>query len=696
MAGVRRPILWDEGIMKRTWVAGLLCLIAVGAGGASREDWARLMMDKGLKPGRSLSIEEWNHLINRISSDMSTVAPSTATVESLWTEAGRRFGFPPRDVYTDAEWAALAKAVTTGSAAPPAVAAPAPVTPSTSTAIPTLSTATPATTAEPTASTPTIRSTETAAAPVLAPPPAPAAPAEERPKLKKRISLDVREMDLIEVLKTLSRQTGLNIVVGKNVSGRVTVFLNDVDFWDALRTILESRDMAYIQERDMIQVVTEQDYERLFGARFGDRTEVRVLTFKNAKASTVKALLEPIKSKVGELTVNEVSNSLTLQDAPETVRTLAKMAESFDVPVVTKVFTLNHGQVDDVLPKLTGSVSKDFGNIQADKRSNSIVVTDNPARVAEIESLVKSFDVPNRAVLIEAKIVMVLLNDEFQWGVNWQTIFNRVAGNSLKSPINANLAGNFLNVPLETVTPSASGAVAAKGVTGNVTISQLPHQGTVSSVINFLSTMGKTNMLSAPRITAMNNQEANIHVGTKEAIITRNIINPGSTTTQPIVTEDVKFESVGVKLSVTPFIGADGYMTLKVKPEVSAVESTITTTNGSVIPVVRVSEADTSVVVKDGVTLVIGGLIEDKKIKQKTHVPFLGRIPLLGLPFRSQKDVVQKTELVIFLTPHVTTGDVVSPETDVYLPPFREVLERKPRRGFFARLFGRRPKADKR
>jgi general secretion pathway protein D len=188
---------------------------------------------------------------------------------------------------------------------------------------------------------------------------------------------------------------------------------------------------------------------------------------------------------------------------------------------------------------------------------------------------------------------------------------------------------------------------------------------------------------------ALNNQEAKIHVGSKVAKITRTLLNVGSTTSNPVTTENVEFLDVGVKLAVTPSIGDDGSITMKVKPEVSSVENTITTSEGSSIPVIRVSEAEASLVVKDGITVVLGGLIEDAKSRTDVRVPVLGSIPIIGALFRSRDRTRLKTELVIFLTPHIITGDAVSPEAQTKFDLEPDGTP-QPKKGFFQRHFGRK------
>ena len=210
----------------------------------------------------------------------------------------------------------------------------------------------------------------------------------------------------------------------------------------------------------------------------------------------------------------------------------------------------------------------------------------------------------------------------------------------------------------------------------------------MAGALNFLQTVGNTKILSSPRIVALNGQESKILVGTKQAYVTTTVLSPGGGATVT-TTEQINFVDVGVKLFVTPVIGEDGFITLKVKPEVSSVDSTITTAEGNTVPIVRVSQAETSLVVKDGVTVIIGGLIEDSKVDTKSGIPILSQIPILGIPFRSQDTNNQKTELVIFLTPKIVDGEASSPEAQDYLPKKDwppDLPKKKP--GFWQRLFG--------
>ena len=177
------------------------------------------------------------------------------------------------------------------------------------------------------------------------------------------------------------------------------------------------------------------------------------------------------------------------------------------------------------------------------------------------------------------------------------------------------------------------------------------------ALIKYLQTLGRTQILSNPKLAVINNQEARIHVGEKQAYVTTTTTTGQTTTT---VSEEVTFVDVGIQLSVTPTINDDGYVTMKVKPEVSSVVSTLTTPSGNKIPIIDSSLAETTVMIKDGATIILGGLRKEEKISSSEQVPILGKIPLLGFFFRSSANKTERTELLVMLTPHIVSGDTLT------------------------------------
>lgn len=452
----------------------------------------------------------------------------------------------------------------------------------------------------------------------------------------QKITLDIKGMDIIDVLKIISQRTGMNIVASKGLAGKVTIFLKDVDAWDTFEIILLANDLAYVVDGGIVTVMTGREYETLYGERFKDKKEVRIIKLNYANvAETAKALTQ-VKTAIGRVVVDSGSNTLILMETKERLAQMEDMVKAMDVPTVTKVFPLDYAKSDKLNAKIQDMVTKGVGSVKFDERTNKMVVTDLPEKVNEIEKVINAFDEKTRQVLIDAKIVQVELNDKFQAGIDWKTVFQHL---TVEETLSAGL--------------TSGGKLTIATVFGK-------NRDTLDAVLDFLSTVGKTNIISSPRVTALDGQEAKIMVGTKEAYITATTTTPaaGAVTTA----ESVNFVDVGIQLYVTPTINKEGYVVMKIRPVVSSVGSRIkTTASPDGVPIVKTSEAETSILVKDGMTIVMGGLMEDNISKTVKKIPILGDIPLLGMAFRNTTDQIKKTELVMFLTPTIISGDSIEP-----------------------------------
>ena len=177
-----------------------------------------------------------------------------------------------------------------------------------------------------------------------------------------------------------------------------------------------------------------------------------------------------------------------------------------------------------------------------------------------------------------------------------------------------------------------------------------------NTVVTYLQTLGNSQVLANPKLAVVNNQEAKIHVGERQAYVTSTTTSGQTTST---VSEEVTFIDTGIQLSVTPTINDDGFITMKIKPEVSSVVSYITTPSGNQIPIIDTSTAETTVMTKDGSTIVIGGLRQDEKDTSSSGIPYLSNLPLIGWMFQSGTKSMIRTELLVLLTPHIITGDTL-------------------------------------
>jgi len=495
--------------------------------------------------------------------------------------------------------------------------------------------------------------------------------AAAKPALAQKITMDLKGVDILDVLKILSKRTGLNIVAGKNVGGNVTLYLQNVDVWSALKKILETADLAYVEEDGIIRVMTDKDYETLFGKPFRDYRKAHVFNLKNAKASELGEIVNQLKSNIGRVIIDERSNSIIAFDTQLVLDDMGKTLSEMDTPTDSKVFTLRYALAEDLEPKLKSVVNPVTGSLEIDKRSNKIYVRDLADRVKQVAAIVKEFDAQPLQVLIDAKVIEVVLNDQSRFGVDWNAILERTPKNPYK-----------FSSPL-TVTNPSSGPLA------NVTFATLTgdkigdaNQDDFNFVLSALDGVGKTNTLSSPRLTVMNNQEAKLAVATREPFVSQTVVQGANTAS---TADNVQFVDVGVTLTVKPTIAADNNVMMKIKPAVSSAGTPLelqgvasgsnTTFVRTRVPVVTTQEVETMVIVKSGTTIVMGGLIQDKTDKSFRKIPVLGDIPFFGAPFRNKSEDAKKTELVIFITPHILKPNTSTDEQERFLNGKGELLD---------------------
>ncbi len=452
-----------------------------------------------------------------------------------------------------------------------------------------------------------------------------------------KISLDVKGMDVVDVLKMLATRSGMNIVIGKNVAGKVTLFLKDVDTQDAFEIILLANGLAYDKQENIVNIMTARDYELLYGAPFKDKKQARIIKLNYAKAADLARSLNQFKTNAGRIIVDEASNTLAIIDVPEVTKAMEDFISQTDTPLETKIFDLNYAQAEKINTKLQEILTKNVGRIKIDERTNKIVVTDYPPKVKEITEIINAFDEKNMQVLIDAQIINLTPSDQFQMGVDWDYWIKKYFDLKVALPVNPLTASAMFIGTTKTGAPNKPGQYKA--------------------IIDILRTIGDTKVLSSPRIITLNNQEAKIHVGTRDAYITSTTSQSGTGTA--ITSQSVNFVDVGIQLHVTPTINKDGFVTMKIKPELSdAIRTDLISDNQTTqVPIVSTSESESTVMVKDGVTIIIGGLRKDKRTKTVKKIPILGDIPGLGMIFKSTDDKVEVNELIILLTPHIMSGE---------------------------------------
>jgi general secretion pathway protein D len=279
--------------------------------------------------------------------------------------------------------------------------------------------------------------------------------------------------------------------------------------------------------------------------------------------------------------------------------------------------------------------SGNFGNapkpgdlrIIANNDSNSLLVLATPAEFSVIEAALGRLDAPVRQVLIEASLAEVTLTDEIRYGVQWNFA-------SKSGP----------------VTLSDTGAIAQSfpGLSYLYTGSN-----SITAVLNALESLTTVRVISSPKLLTLNNHEAMLQVGDSVPIATQSAVS--TTTAGAPIVNSIQMQDTGVILTVTPRVNKNGLVQLDISQEVSA--STETTTSGIDSPTIQQRKFTSTVVVKNGDTIALGGLITESITKSKNGVPFLQSIPLIGNLFRDTDNTKTRTELILLITPRVLRDD---------------------------------------
>lgn len=457
----------------------------------------------------------------------------------------------------------------------------------------------------------------------------------------KTISLDLRGIEITEFLKVISNNIKKNIIPTKRVNGKINLSLNNITYEDAFEVVVISQGLAYEKRDDnVILVMTDAEYETLYGKKFNEKIEMKTLKLENARPKIVLNALSKIQSKVGSVIVDEVTGTVILIDTPEKMKTLLDVLSNLEKPLVTETFELQYAKPADIQENIASIITPDTGKVLTDERTSTLIVTDLSGNMEKIRQAVRALDQETKQVFIEAEILSITLRDRLQTGINWSKALGDLG---VAASV---LSGTF---PSSTTLSNKLQLTA-----GTLT------EDKMTMTVQYLNTLGDTKVLSQPRIAVTNNQEATILVGERQAYVTGTTSQSGEST---ITSDTVEFIDVGVKLKVVPTINRDGFITMKIKPEVSEVVDTLTTGSEdeprSIIPIVSTSEAETTIKVKDGTTLFIAGLRKNEAIDRREGIPFLQRIPLLGALLSNRDNDNHVTEIIIFITPYIITGETM-------------------------------------
>jgi type IV pilus assembly protein PilQ len=319
--------------------------------------------------------------------------------------------------------------------------------------------------------------------------------------------------------------------------------------------------------------------------------------------------------------------------------------------LVNKIYQIYYADVKEVEASLKRFVSS-RGSLSSNPGTSNIIVTDGESKIKAIDEFIKEIDRITPQVEVEARIYDITHKDKLDLGVEWQ------AGRNTTFSGTKGIEGLGIN-PSNGTNPFNTGAFSGDTMktldtTGVLRFGWLTPQLDIDVLLRAQQENIDAKLLANPRVLVLDNEKALFDIITEYPYIERTL--DGATTT-----ETVKFKEVGVKLEVTPHVTRDGMLRLKIVPEFGVKVGDVTTVSGGTVPIVNTRKVDTITLVRDGQTVVIGGLRKKEATKQVNKVPFLGDMPVVGMAFRFQGEDSTISELVIFITPRIIDNPVLTP-----------------------------------
>jgi type IV pilus assembly protein PilQ len=441
---------------------------------------------------------------------------------------------------------------------------------------------------------------------------------EKKEYTGERLTLNFQDIDVRSVLQLLADTSGQNIVVSDSVTGSLTLRLQNVPWDQALDIVLRTKGLDKRRQDNVIIIGPTEELANREKAELAAHKEVQELS--------------PIRTEYIQ------ANYAKVADLAKMIRPTGGTAGA------------SGGR---------NSLLSQRGSLSTDERTNTLLVQDTAENLAEIRRLVTALDVPVRQVLIEARIVVVSDTFERDLGAQFGVTTAQTNGNNgllavtgsgtgADTMIQSALTNLSSGLP---VTPVATPTLAnrymvntpAANTNGSIGISLLSGSYLIDLALSAAENEGKSETIASPRVITANQKQAVILQGTE--IPYQESASSGATTTQ--------FKNAVLSLKVTPLITPDNRVILDLDVSDDTVGQNVQSATGGEVPAIDTRQIQTQVLVSDGQTVVLGGILETTKSYSANKVPWLGDIPILGNLFKSTTNINNKTELLIFITPKI-------------------------------------------
>ncbi|MFO7569221.1 MAG: secretin N-terminal domain-containing protein [Smithellaceae bacterium] len=526
-------------------------------------------------------------------------------------------------------------------------------------------------------------------------------PSKKRPLPKGQISLNFDDADINAVMQTvLGNLLKVNYLIDPRVRGSITFrSIAPVPYHEILpvmEVILRLNGIAIVENSGIYRVIPISDISRESGSvHFGRSPDnvdlsgkglIQVVQIHFGASSEIARLISPFVSTNAVVIDVPKNNQIVLVDTPANIKRLLGLINIFDsedakkkspqvyvynvqnskakdiVRLLQQIFTSRHSSADEafvqrmmeeqtsdhgpametIITKPAGSVIiSELTKIFADELTNTVIILGTPQDYEIISQTIKTIDVVPRQVVIEGIVAQINLTDDLNLG--------------LSAAINTNISTLGIKLGLNTANLAPS-KIPGQGFTFVGT----DNTGVVRAVVSALAVDSKAKLLASPHILVSDNREARIQVGQSVPLVTSETLPQVGIAPQ----RTIQYKDIGIILKVKPRINDSGLVSMDIVQEISTY-GTVKLYNAEDQIILQKTEASTSLVVQDGQTIIIGGLIREDKSDSKSGLPFLSKIPVLGYLFGESAIKKSRSEIIILLTPHVlknqqNTADVTS------------------------------------
>lgn len=539
--------------------------------------------------------------------------------------------------------------------------------------------------------------------------------------LKGNVTIKVHKsfskQDMLDVLNTVLKMHNLNLITkdganyvvstrnirkfspsyakqGKLANNGFSVIVLQIEAFDqraisGLLNIMKSNIGSYVLIPRIKTIIVKDRGENLKSIahliehlnKSKNSVQIKIFTLKYTDVSQIATSLRNFLVGLNRLTYEKTmpvfmedrdSNALIVAATPEDITIVKNIISKMDVAnkkaAHPQVFNIKYAKADDVmrvinrlLPALQSNRKKSGSviRIAADKATNTISVAGDPKLYDKVKSLIEKLDVPRNQIFVKALIIETTLDKASKFGVEWLA---GAGGHNVAGAATFTNSGNMgaLSSPvLEGKSPNFSALPGgfSLGIMGNVITYEGVKFPTLSSLVNAIKSKSGIKILSEPQLLTLDNKKANVFVGQNRPFL---ISKKFDSNNNPIQTYD--YRDVGIKLNVLPHIIDKDTLLLNIKEDVKKVVATAGTVSA---PITLTRNTNTTVKVKDGMTVVISGLIKNDNSIKETKVPILSAIPLLGNLFTFKSKESEKTDMMVFITTRIiSTKDAIKRLTE--------------------------------